>query len=233
MSSHTDHCAVFARNVINDISVILDKHTSNNYYFGHKSDNKDNILSNEIPHSYDWSIIPTHSHNTLNSSLQCMKLCLSTCGFDRWFRLVLWRSCSSWPLAVEWCFILWWDLDHELNLRIKVRNRITEKYNCVSQINTSRDWVARMHFPRSFSVKYSLSLQQLVKVSRAGSASNIASHGKVASLSHCKRQPQYQHNLQGVSPKELIICWAKHFDSHSTLCSMCNKCFQWNSSDAW
>ena len=51
MSSHTDHCAVFARNVINDISVILDKHTSNNNYFGHKSDTKDKILSNEIPHS--------------------------------------------------------------------------------------------------------------------------------------------------------------------------------------
>ena len=34
-----------------------------------------------------------------------MKPCLSTCGFDSWFRLVLWRSCSIWPLAVERCFI--------------------------------------------------------------------------------------------------------------------------------
>ena len=39
-------------------------------------------------------------------------------------------------------------------------------------------------------------------------------------FSHYKHQLKYQHNLQGVSPKELIICWAKHFDPHSTLCSM-------------
>ena len=233
MSSHTDHCAVFARNVINDISAILDKHTSNNYYFGHKSDNKDNILSNEIPHSYDWSIIPTHSHNNLNSLLQCMKPCLSTCGFDSWFRLVLWRSCSIWPLAVERCFIYGETLITNSSWESRWEKEAQKKTSCVTQINTSRYWVTRMHFPRSFSVKYSLSLQQWVRVSRVGSASNIASNGKVASLSHYKHQLKYQHNLQGVSPKELIICWAKHFDPHSTLCSMCNKCFQWNSSDAW
>ena len=131
------------------------------------------------------------------------------------------------------CFILWWDLDHELKWKVKVRKGSTGKDKlCISNY-TSSCWVTRMHFPGSFSVKYSLSLQQWVEVSRVGCASNIASNGKVASLSHYKCQLKYQHNLQGVSPNELIICWAKDFSPHSILCSMCNKCFQWNISDAW
>ena len=47
MASHTDHCVLFARHCMNDVSVVLNKHSSNNYY-SNKSDYKDEALSNDF-----------------------------------------------------------------------------------------------------------------------------------------------------------------------------------------
>ena len=82
MSSYTDHCVLCARHCINDVPVIFNKHSSNNYY-SDNSDYKDETLSSDVPQTYYWSNIATYNHINLNSSLHCIQHCLSTTGFDR------------------------------------------------------------------------------------------------------------------------------------------------------
>ena len=84
MSLYTDHCVLCAKHCINDVSLMLNKHSSNNYY-SDNSDYKDETLSSDVPQSYYWSNIATYNHTNLNSSPHCMQHGLSTGEFDRLF----------------------------------------------------------------------------------------------------------------------------------------------------
>ena len=85
MSLDTDHCAVFAWNFNNEISVILDKHR--NKHFFHTKDEKETALIQW--HSSLSSLVndshTQYSHTNWNKSLQCMQPGFSSCSFDQWW----------------------------------------------------------------------------------------------------------------------------------------------------
>ena len=95
LSQYTEHCSLFARHLINEISEILNKYRRHHYYFITmimKTSPFSQWYPSELSFS-DHSQI-NHSKNKLNSSLPCIHCSLSPCGIDRSIWVVLETSCS-------------------------------------------------------------------------------------------------------------------------------------------
>ena len=117
MPSHNDLCALHARNCINEISVICYKQSSNHHYDDndnknrfqlHSSDRR--LSSNDIPQSYDSSIISNYlSHTNLNLSLQCIPVFTS----NEWWCIV--NNVSSFVSNGKDCKFKHWNKHYSLH----------------------------------------------------------------------------------------------------------------------
>ena len=148
---------------------------------------------------------------------------VSTAGFvETWiWPFILGRALENlfnWPLPVQRYFALWWDLDHDLKFRVKMRKGSTHTQVGLSPIITSNYRHRSISLSGSFGDRYSLSLKQKVNGIRIGSVRRFASNAKGDQFFSLQTSPvKSTHHLEVVWPNQQILCFAKT-SSHTEHC---------------
>ena len=118
---------VFGSNFINEITRILEKCCND-------GDNDERAciypmtyVTVMTPQLFPHTATPTSIHHFSEYSLVCQHVSL-TISIRRCL-----ENLVNWPLPMQRYFALWWDLDHDLKLRVRLRNRSPQTHKlCIA-----------------------------------------------------------------------------------------------------